>query len=109
MPKLNPSKIPLGPKIVVGISSLAAMGAVFWSHYSQVTDKATMKAGVVRDKERIRMKKKRMKKIREEEEEEEQPKMHNTSTAEQFASRSPSQEYLFIPASTSSLDKGQGS
>jgi hypothetical protein len=105
MKKLNPSRIPLGPKIAVGFTSLAALGAVFWSHYSQVTDKETMKAGVVRDRERIRMKKKRMMKGREAEER----KLHNTSTATQFDSRSPSQESLFIPVSASSLDKGQGS
>jgi len=53
--------------MVLGMTSLAALGAVYWSHYSQVQDKAIMKAGVVRDKERVRMKK-RMNKIREEEE-----------------------------------------
>ena len=54
-----------GPKIVLGMTSLVAMGAVYWSHYSQVQDKATMKEGVVRDKERVRMKK-RMRKIEKE-------------------------------------------
>eukprot|EP00979_Chaetoceros_neogracilis_P011559 scaffold2917_cov282-Chaetoceros_neogracile.AAC.3 len=56
-----------GPKIVLGFTSMVAMGAVYWSHYSQIQDKATMKEGVVRDKERVRMKK-RMWKKREKEE-----------------------------------------
>lgn len=61
------SAIPRGPKIVLGITSLVTFGAVFYSHYSQVTDKATMRAGVERDKERMRMKR-RMKKRQAQEE-----------------------------------------
>ena len=47
----------LGPKIAVGISSAITIGAIVYSHYSQVRDKKAMKEGVKRDKERIRMKK----------------------------------------------------
>jgi|AntRauTorckE5430_2_1112549.scaffolds.fasta_scaffold04824_2 activator of 2-hydroxyglutaryl-CoA dehydratase len=69
-----------GPKIVLGFTSLVAMGAVYWSHYSQIQDKATMKEGVVRDKERVRMKKRMWKKR----EKEERIKMQN-STEEEVA------------------------
>ena len=57
--KMAPKKgarIPMGPKLVVGFTSLITLGAVFYSHYSQVQDKATMRAGVQRDKERMKMK-----------------------------------------------------
>jgi len=47
----------LGPKIAVGITSAVTIGAIIYSHYSQVRDKEAMKEGVKRDKERIRMKK----------------------------------------------------
>ncbi len=47
----------LGPKIAVGIASTITIGAIVYSHYSQVRDKEAMKEGVRRDKERIRMKK----------------------------------------------------
>ncbi len=50
------SAIPLGPKIVFGVSTVATLGAIFYSHYSQVRDKEAMKEGVRRDKERIKMK-----------------------------------------------------
>lgn len=47
----------LGPKLVLGITSLGAFGAIIYSHYSQVRDKKVMKEGVERDKERIKIKK----------------------------------------------------
>jgi hypothetical protein len=61
------AKIPLGPKIVVGLTSAITLGAVFYSHYSQVQDKATMRAGVERDKERMRMKRRMKKRLAREE------------------------------------------
>lgn len=47
-----------GPKIIVGLTSLVTVSAIVYSHYSQVTEKQTMRAGVERDKERMRLKKK---------------------------------------------------
>ena len=49
------SAIPTGPKLVVGLTTVATLGAIVWSHYSQVRDKQAMKEGVKRDKERIKM------------------------------------------------------
>ena len=60
--KPTKSAIPRGPKIVVGVTTLVSAGAVFYSHYSQVEEKKIMRAGVERDKERMRMKR-RMKKM----------------------------------------------
>mmetsp|Transcript_8953 Transcript_8953/g.19349 ORF Transcript_8953/g.19349 Transcript_8953/m.19349 type:complete len:82 (+) Transcript_8953:223-468(+) len=57
-----------GPAIVMGVTSLAALGAVFYSHDSQVRDRETMKAGVERDKERIRQKRKAAKQQQREQE-----------------------------------------
>eukprot|EP00560_Eucampia_antarctica_P005975 CAMPEP_0197824284 /NCGR_PEP_ID=MMETSP1437-20131217/1545_1 /TAXON_ID=49252 ORGANISM="Eucampia antarctica, Strain CCMP1452" /NCGR_SAMPLE_ID=MMETSP1437 /ASSEMBLY_ACC=CAM_ASM_001096 /LENGTH=66 /DNA_ID=CAMNT_0043423837 /DNA_START=109 /DNA_END=306 /DNA_ORIENTATION=- len=51
------SRIPRGPVAVLGITTTAAVGAIIYSHYSQVQDKALMHAGVERDKERMRVKK----------------------------------------------------
>ena len=50
---------PRGSKIVLGLTSFATLGTILYSHYSQVWDKEVMRAGVERDKERIRIKKKR--------------------------------------------------
>ena len=50
-----------GPAVVMGSTCLAALGAVFYSHDSQVRDRESMKAGVQRDKERIRQKRKEKK------------------------------------------------
>ncbi len=50
-----------GPAVMVGTTFLAALGAVFYSHDSQVRDRESMKAGVQRDKERIRQKRKEKK------------------------------------------------
>jgi len=53
-----PPRISRGPKIAVGLTSLITVSAIIYSHYSQVTEKQTMRAGVERDKERMRLKKK---------------------------------------------------
>ena len=50
-----------GPKVVLALTTLVAAGAVYWSHISQVEEKKTMRAGVERDKERMRMKRALMK------------------------------------------------
>mmetsp|Transcript_14062 Transcript_14062/g.41214 ORF Transcript_14062/g.41214 Transcript_14062/m.41214 type:complete len:80 (+) Transcript_14062:192-431(+) len=47
-----------GPAIVLGLTSSITIGAIFYSHYSQVRDKAEMRAGVERDKERMRLRRK---------------------------------------------------
>ncbi len=61
------SRIPTGPKLVLGLTTLMSVGAVVYSHYSQVEEKAIMRAGVERDKERMRMKRlMRRRKAREE-------------------------------------------
>lgn len=58
----RPSLLPKGgPAAVMGITSLVAIGAIFYSHDSQVRDRDSMKAGVERDKERIRQKRRQRK------------------------------------------------
>jgi len=49
---------------------VGSLGAIVYSHYSQVRDKAEMRAGVERDKERLRIKR-RLKK---------EQKQENTAT-----------------------------
>jgi hypothetical protein len=44
-----------GPAVALVVTISAAMGAVYYSHYAQVRDKAVMREGVERDKERVRM------------------------------------------------------
>lgn len=46
-----------GPIIAVTTTSAVTLGAIFYSHYSQEKDKLVMRAGVERDKERLRIKK----------------------------------------------------
>ena len=55
---MNIPKVPRGPAIVLGITTSITFYAVFYSHYQQVRNKSVMRAGVERDKERIRLKKK---------------------------------------------------
>jgi len=50
--------IPRGPAVVLGITSTVTIGAIAYSHYSQVRDKLAMKAGVERDKERMKIRRK---------------------------------------------------
>jgi hypothetical protein len=47
-----------GPAIAIGVATAVAIGAVVYSHTSQVRDREVMKAGVARDKERMRLKRK---------------------------------------------------
>jgi hypothetical protein len=44
-----------GPLAVVAVTTMLALGAIYWSHYSQIQDKAVMRQGVERDKERMRL------------------------------------------------------
>jgi len=53
-----------GPAIVMLTTSLVAIGAVMYSHESQIRDRESMKAGVERDKERIKQKRKEKKLLR---------------------------------------------
>ena len=62
------SKIPKGPAIIMGIVSSATLYAIFYSHYQQVRDKAVMRAGVERDKERIRLRGMKNKETRDDDE-----------------------------------------
>jgi hypothetical protein len=43
-----------GPAVTLGVVSLVTCGAVAYSHYAQVREKEVMRAGVERDKERVR-------------------------------------------------------
>ena len=57
-PRLLPRR---GPAIAVGLTTAVAIGAVVYSHYSQVRDRKVMRAGVERDKERLRLKRQEQK------------------------------------------------
>ena len=61
-----------GAAIVVGITMSATLGAIIYSHYSQVRDRETMRAGVERDKERLRIKREQ-RKLREQQEQQARP------------------------------------
>jgi len=57
--EMTPSRsrgIGKGPAIVLGITTSVTLYAIFYSHFQQVRDKAVMRAGVDRDKERMRAK-----------------------------------------------------
>jgi uncharacterized protein (DUF2062 family) len=45
-----------GPAIAIGLTTAVAVGSVIYSHTSQVTERQIMRAGVERDKERLREK-----------------------------------------------------
>lgn len=47
--------IPSGPTVAISITTSIAIGAVFYTHYAQTRDKKEMRAGVERDKERLRL------------------------------------------------------
>lgn len=50
------TSIPRGPAIVLGLTSTVTVGAIVWSHYSQVRDRSLMREGVERDKLRMKLK-----------------------------------------------------
>jgi hypothetical protein len=54
-------RAPRGPLVVLGLSCSVTVGAIIYSHYSQVRDRQVMREGVERDKERLRIKRKMMK------------------------------------------------
>lgn len=45
-----------GAAVAMGLTTAVAVGAIVYSHVSQVEDRKVMKAGVDRDKERFRQK-----------------------------------------------------
>ena len=59
-----------GSAIVMGVTSLIALGAVVYSHDSQVRDRESMKAGVQRDKDRMRRKRKEKQQLEQQREQE---------------------------------------
>jgi len=58
---MAPPRIPRGPAIALGLTGGIAVGAIFWSHYSQVRDRNLMKEGVERDKLRMKLRKRQQK------------------------------------------------
>ena len=58
---LLPTKIPKGPVVALALTSSVTLYAIFYSHYSQVSEKEVMRAGVARDKERLRLNRKKKK------------------------------------------------
>lgn len=69
-------KLPKGPFLTLGVTSAVTLGAIVYSHYSQIQEKATMRAGVERDKERIRIKRAMKKKEQQDQHEEEKKINH---------------------------------
>lgn len=57
-----------GPAVAMGMTLLAATGAVVYSHVSQTEERKVMRAGVERDKERLRLKRLEKKRLQEEQE-----------------------------------------
>jgi hypothetical protein len=56
----------------MGLTTVIAIGAVIYSHDSQVRDRQVMKAGVERDRERLREKRRQQKLLQEPQEPQEQ-------------------------------------
>ena len=46
-----------GAAYTIGITTIAAIAGIVYSHQQQVTERQVMRAGVERDKERLRLKK----------------------------------------------------
>ena len=44
-----------GAAVAIGLTTLGAVGAIVYSHVSQEEERKVMRAGVERDKERLRM------------------------------------------------------
>jgi hypothetical protein len=56
----------------MGLTTVIAIGAVIYSHDSQVRDREVMKAGVERDRERLREKRRQQKLLQKPQEPQEQ-------------------------------------
>lgn len=50
-----------GPALALGMVISASIVAVAYSHYAQVRERQTMRAGIERDKEMLRIKKQKLK------------------------------------------------
>ena len=57
-----------GPAVALGLTLFAATSAVVYSHVSQTEERKVMRAGVERDKERLRLKRLEKKRLLEEQE-----------------------------------------
>jgi PET assembly of cytochrome c oxidase, mitochondrial len=60
-----------GPPWIVAVVAAGTMGTIYYSHYAQVRDKAVMRAGVERDKERLRMMRRQQKEQQQQQQEQE--------------------------------------
>lgn len=70
---MGPRYLPRGgPAIAFGVTIVAAVGAIAYSHVSQVEERKVMRAGVERDKERLRQKRRLLR----EEQQQLQPNQH---------------------------------
>jgi PET assembly of cytochrome c oxidase, mitochondrial len=58
-----------GSAVAMGLTTVIAVGAVIYSLDSQVQERKTMRAGVERDKERLRLKRLQQKKREQQEQE----------------------------------------
>lgn len=58
--------------MAMGLTMFVATGAVVYSHVSQVEERKIMRAGVERDKERMRLKRLEKKRLKEEQEKQDQ-------------------------------------
>lgn len=47
-----------GPIIILGVTSACSVGTIVYSHYAQVKEKKEMRAGVERDKQYLKEKRK---------------------------------------------------
>lgn len=61
-----------GPAIAILFTVSIATGAVYYSHYAQSRDKAVMREGVERDKERIRMIRRKQKLLQQQKQQQQQ-------------------------------------
>jgi len=59
--RILPRGIGRGSAVVMAAVLASSAGAVYYSHYQQVRDRAVMRAGVERDKERLRQLKEKVK------------------------------------------------
>ena len=61
-----------GAAIAMCVSVSAFVGAVVYSHYAQVRDKAEMRKGVLRDRERLKLLKKKQRMLQKQQQQEQQ-------------------------------------
>ena len=61
-----------GPAVTMLVVMAASISAVFYSHYAQVRDKAVMRAGVDRDKERLKVTRQRQREQQQQQQDQQQ-------------------------------------